>query len=82
MAIRDKQIRAMIEEILTRVSDLESEIENLENMLEEKCDEYNDLEKEHVDLEDKCSEQELKIEELEEALMEAYLTGEKDEQSC
>lgn len=76
--IKDRQIREMLEKVMSNLSDLESEIENLENMLEERDDEVKDLQEEVSSLKNDIEEYEGRISELEDALAEAYLTSETD----
>ena len=78
--IKDRQIREMLEKTTNNLSDLESEIINLEGMLEERDDEIEELNKEVKSLKDQVEEYESRISELEEALAEAYLTSEVDDE--
>jgi predicted nucleic acid-binding Zn-ribbon protein len=74
MAIRDRDVRYALRT-------LEDEFENAEAVIKEKDDEIEELAKEVQSLKDQVEEYESRISELEEALAEAYLTSEvNDEQ--
>jgi len=73
MAIKDRDIRDALET-------LDTEIENLESQVKEKDEEIEELTTEVSDLKEQVEQYESRITELEEALAEAYLTSEANDE--
>jgi predicted nucleic acid-binding Zn-ribbon protein len=74
MAIRDRDTRDALQT-------LETEFENLEATVQEKERDINELEQKISGLESQVEEYEVRIKELEDALAEAHLTSEADDDS-
>ncbi len=69
MGIKDRDVRDALET-------LDTEFENLEAVIKDKDNEIDELTKENTGLKEQVEEYENRIKELEEALAEAYLTSE------
>lgn len=74
MGIKDRDVRDALET-------LDTEFENLEAVIKDKDNEIDDLTKENTGLKEQVEEYENRIKELEEALAEAYLTSEANNET-
>ena len=80
MPIKDRDMKNLLESIRDAADELEREIVNLEETIEEKDGEISELEESNSAFESENEDLKARVEELEEALAEAYLTSEPEDE--